>query len=484
MSKYFWLLVSSVASAILIVLAMPPADIGVLGFVALVPIFLAVRGNGFAFGFVGGMATAMMGGYLTASGWFYNPSLVDADPSWNYVGFAFFGLVIGFMCAAYGETKRHTRWGVWTFAALAVCFEAMLLLYLPAHLALTQYRSWIAMYVASFGGIWLVSFMTWVTNVALAHAIAIKIHKVTLFASLTLIAYALFSQWSIVSIRGSIRLAAIQTTSGDITDLTALQRDASVEDLRSARTASETNFTILPSDASKVRPRIVVWPELSAMAAAPKGDTSKLIVLATDASSAPFITSFEDGSTPMPFNAAAVFSEYGESERYLKRKPFGAERQEHLAGSEAVTVELKGVRYGLNICFDSCFPNIMRDTVRSGNPDVILLPTLDPIAPYGTIQAMHAAFTPFRAAELGVPIVRADASAYSQIVDGTGRIIAQAGSGTQEVILADVSDKKRWTFYSLAGDWFMYLCAAFVVWRGVIGIQSREKSPVTTPGLE
>lgn len=215
---------------------------------------------------------------------------------------------------------------------------------------------------------------------------------------------------------------------------------------------------------------VVVWPELSASATVHRGDTLALQEASREGALPPFITSYRDAATPMPHNVAGLFSKGSLVADYAKRKPFGAERKEHAPGKEAVTAEMDGRRLRLNICFDSCFPFIMRDRIAQDEPDLILLPTLDPIASYGTIQGIHAAYSPFRAAELGLPIVRADITAYSHVVDATGAIIAEAGSGTEEVITAKVGPPRR-TIYRWAGDWFLVLCAILAAWGAVLGIR-------------
>jgi apolipoprotein N-acyltransferase len=235
----------------------------------------------------------------------------------------------------------------------------------------------------------------------------------------------------------------------------------------------------LHTEASAAGADVVVWPELSGMSSA-KGGTDLLVALAKEPGLSPFVTTFEESGSPLPYNAAAVFSVEGESEHYWKRKPFAGEKNIHSAGTKAVAIHLDGRTYGLNICFDSCFPSVMRETAKLEDVEAILLPTLDPTAPYGTVQAMHAAYTPFRAAELGLPIARADTTAYSMIVDGRGVIVAEAGSGTQEAVVANVEAGPRWTFYRLAGDWFRYLCALVAVVGAVTGRRQGARVPVPT----
>jgi apolipoprotein N-acyltransferase len=141
----------------------------------------------------------------------------------------------------------------------------------------------------------------------------------------------------------------------------------------------------------------------------------------------------------------------------------------HTPGTEPVAVPFAGTTVGLNICFDSCYPSIIRDTVNQG-AEVIALPTIDPDAPYGWFAANHAAFTPIRAAEEGVSIIRADGYAFSTIADPDGRILAQLPNKADITTTAAVPTRGHWTFYRWAGDWFLYACGAALigfVWTGL-----------------
>jgi apolipoprotein N-acyltransferase len=99
----------------------------------------------------------------------------------------------------------------------------------------------------------------------------------------------------------------------------------------------------------------------------------------------------------------------------------------------------------------------MRETVLAG-ADVIALPTLDPKSQNGFIQAAHAAYTTFRAAELGVPIVRAENTAWSMVVSSAGRISGKAPVGWEGAMARDLPRDQRVTPYRLLGDWFLWLC--------------------------
>ena len=449
MRRAAWSLFAVGLSAVLLVLVLPPADVGPLGFVCLVPLPLAVHGRGLAYGFVCGMAALVLAAFVTQTGWFYRPSLIGESAGWNYTGFALFGAAVGGTCAIAGETKRTDRWTPWLWTAWAVLFEAVLLFKLPAHLALTQYRNFAAVRLSSVTGIWGVSFLVWSVNIHLARAL--KERNNTALAVCGAIAGLAVGIGALTGTprEGTFKVGVVQTKSADFDEL-----------------------AVLNAKASERGAQIVVWPELSAVAAVRHDDTSRLVALARQRGQSPFVTSFEDDASPMPHNAAALFSFSGESERYWKRKPFGGESSEHAAGTRAVAVRAAGATCGLNICFDSCFPSVIRDTANLDGVNLVLLPTQDPVAPYGTIQALHAAYTPFRAAESGVPIVRADTTAYSMVVDARGAIVAELGSGTEDVMVTGINLERRDTLYRRFGDWFLYLCAALATAGMVVSRRS------------
>ncbi len=451
MQSALWKILAVAASAVMFVLALPPADIAPLGLFCFTPVFVAFRGKGFAWGFVAGMAVLILGALVSWAGWFYQPSFTGASPEWNFTGYALFGLVVGLTCAIIGEVKDPPSWLPWALAAWAVLFEALLLVYIPAHLALTQYRIYPAMKVASIGGIWAVSYMAWALNLLLAQGYVARDRKTMALCGAFLGIYFGINAFTGFPKSSDTRVAMVQTESMTIDELAAFNMQA-----------------------SNGGAQIVVWPELSGTASAPMGNTAMLKELAAAQGHAPFVTTFEDDNSPLPSNVASVFSKDGESYRYEKRMLFGGETADHARGDQPLAVTVDGTNYGLNICFDSCFPSVMRETAQIEGVSMILLPTLDPVGPSATVQAFHAAYTPFRAAELGVPIVRADTTAYSMVVDARGVIVATMGPGVEGAMVVDVDLERRDTLYRRFGDWFLLFCG-FLVLAGLIKGRTSEE---------
>ncbi|MES1147199.1 MAG: nitrilase-related carbon-nitrogen hydrolase, partial [bacterium] len=217
---------------------------------------------------------------------------------------------------------------------------------------------------------------------------------------------------------------------------------------------------------TKKKAQLVVWPELSGDIIANLGDTEPLRTLSSEPDQPPFITTFVDQALPLPHNAEALFDKGKQSQLYFKRKPFGGEKNVHAAGTNPLTVQ-GPIRIGLSTCFDSCYPSMMRETALLNDPQIIVVPSLDPPSTTGFIQAAHAAFTPFRASELGVHFARAEATGYSQIVDNQGEVMVMAPLGFEGVLVKPIRPGIRLTLYRYLGDFVIgldLLLLVILVW--------------------
>lgn len=447
-------------SGLLLILSFPPRDVHWLAGFALVPALLAVRRTRFFVGFLAGLIVAGFALGVVALGWFA-PHRGVGPLDWAATGLSLFGLVLAIPLGVFAELRRLGRWGVWVLAALPVLLEVLSLLELPVHFALTQYRAPGFLLLSSVAGVWAVSYVLWVLNLLWVRAVVIRRASHVLGVAATYGMVFLLGTYVRAPEEGEavLEVGFVQTFSTDLEYLSELSRATDAE--------------------------LVVLPELSGVEAARGGNSSTLLELAASRGHPAFVTTFEDASIP-PHNVAALFAASGESPHYAKRKLFGGERREREAGDEAVAVPFKGIRIGLNICYDSCYPVVMRDTVVAAGAQVIALPSLDPSSRGAFVEAVHAAYTPFRAAELGVPIVRADAHAFSMVVDRTGRIVREVGIGDGLTGSATVAPRSGWTAYSRMGDWFPIVCGLLVfgwlvrqAYRRFRGMPAREALPHT-----
>jgi apolipoprotein N-acyltransferase len=435
----------SLASGGLLTLSLPPADWGWVGWFCLVPLLLAVRGKGFLVGFIGGLMTLFSMAFVAEQGWFYEHKTFTGTAAWLNTGCGLFGFSVSLVAGAWAD-KGGSRRPIWWCAALAVVLEAALLIQLPAHLALTQYRNPSMMFIASVGGIWLVSYLTWLFNFSVAEAISKRNSKLSLLM-VVLFAATVIGQSTWKLFPAPIARAVfgmIQTMESDSDSLARLH-----------------------TAAAEKGASVVVWPEFSGIVMAPHGDPSELQALAK-VSGAGIVTTYNDGHQPMPHNVATLIRGDKASEPYFKRKLFGGEKNMHTPGDRPV----QAGKVALNTCFDTCFPHIIRESATLPGVEVVVLPTIDPESPHHFVAAMHAAFTPFRAAESGVPIVRADGMAHSMIVASNGQIHQELEPG--ESLAVSAISGKRDTIYRRLGDWILYMCAGLVLF-GLLRYRAKPK---------
>lgn len=133
-------------------------------------------------------------------------------------------------------------------------------------------------------------------------------------------------------------------------------------------------------------------------------------------------------------------------------------------GDRPVPFEAPFGRVGSNVCFDSIFPDVMRDTARAG-AEMFVLVTND--AWYKKTMALqqHLAHGVLRAVENRRPFLQAANTGASAVVDHTGRIVALAPTWTTAAVMAEVRPVSEQTPYTRFGDWLtwvlMGLAAAF-----------------------
>jgi len=420
-------LVLAVLAGCMFVQALPPFSFSALAWIAFMPLIAVVQGKGGLFGFVCGIVAGLTSALLSTTRMIGDPVIPDGTFAWNYVGLMVYGVVLGILFIFVGELKERTWARVFQFASLALFAECLTYLKLPAHLGLTQYASSPLVHLSSVIGLYGVTWLVWLVNFTI---LAPRLRWWPLLGACftgmaTFLPTAEVWQHKIrhIAPKTGGEIAIVQSSNG-VDKLLALTQKSG----------------------------IIVWPETPVS----WSDRQKITDFASH-SSATIITSMHDQFEPLPHNAAYAFHGSGVSEPYFKRKPFGSESNEITRGDSPKVVEVNGKRIGLNICFDSCFPWVIRDTARL-NPDLIALPTLDPRSPNGFIQAIHASFTPFRAAENGVPIARAEWTTWSMIVDADGDILmANEEPGNEMLASANLKEHAHPTVYRAVGEWVLLI---------------------------
>lgn len=390
---------------------MPPHTLtGALCVVAFVPLFVAVRGMSGIYAFIGGLAVGAFAACLCC----VNQDL--ASTGWIWAGYLILGATAGIGGIAWAEKRTFAL----CFAVLGVV-EALTYLFLPVPIGSALWHSRFAMVGASVVGLIGISQLVWILNLLFAHLITSKqVVAATTAALVATIGLTVPNAGRNSNER--MEICMVQTTGMDLQDVNRVSRTSSAS--------------------------LLVFPELAATDWCPAGDTRAVSEFMISNNRA-LISSFDDDASP-PHNTATLFPERSPATRYWKRKLFAGERHIRSAGESPASVRWNGLQLGLNICYDTCFPGIMLDTANQKDLNLIVVPTLDPTSPNSIVAAFHAAFTPFRSAELGIPLVRVDTEAYSMATDADGNILRLVLPG-EAMETVPVKPSRKPTLYRMIG---------------------------------
>jgi len=132
-----------------------------------------------------------------------------------------------------------------------------------------------------------------------------------------------------------------------------------------------------------------------------------------------------------------------------------------------------GRRLGVLICYEAIFPEAARDYKRK---KAELLVNITNDAWFGTTSApyQHLSMTIFRAVENRLYLVRAANTGISAIIDSTGKILSRTGVFERTVLKGEVKFIDERTFYAAYGDLFVYLCGLFLILNDFI--QKRRRN--------
>jgi len=136
-------------------------------------------------------------------------------------------------------------------------------------------------------------------------------------------------------------------------------------------------------------------------------------------------------------------------------------RRDATPGTEPGVLETAGVRYGVQICFESLFASEGRRTASQG-VDFLVTLTNEAFAGTPGSHELLFAMNVFRAAENGVPLVRAATTTISAIVAADGSVLERS-STSPGIIVADLPPATAPTLYARLGDWTLLVLAGLSV---------------------
>jgi len=185
------------------------------------------------------------------------------------------------------------------------------------------------------------------------------------------------------------------------------------------------------------------------------------------------------GRTPAgdPLNSAFLFEKSGElaAERYDKIQlvPFGEyipnafgwvnrithEIGDFVPGTRIVTFPVNGSKLGAFICYESAFPNLVRQFTNAGATVLVNLSN-DGYFGHSAAREQHLKLVRMRAAENRRWILRATNDGITAMIDPAGREIARLPLYTQTSAVFGYNSLTELTPYVRFGDWFAWACLA------------------------
>jgi apolipoprotein N-acyltransferase len=249
-------------------------------------------------------------------------------------------------------------------------------------------------------------------------------------------------------------------------------------------------------------PQIVVWPEEPAPLYYEQDQHFRDEVnrLAQDARAYLLIGTVARTPRGELLNSAVLVSPEGrELSRYDKVNlvpfgefvpwPFGfankisTETGDFVRGRQVVVSPMGKHQLGTFICYESVFPNFVRQFVNNG-ADVLFTISNDGWFGKSAAREQHLAIVRMRAAENERWILRAANDGITATIDPAGRVIGQLPLYMESILYTNFNFISQRTFYTRHGDWFPVLCAliSLVALLSTILGHPAEPTPATSPG--
>jgi apolipoprotein N-acyltransferase len=510
-------------------LCFPNFDAGFLAWCMLVPLHLAIGDvpprRSFALGWAAGSVAFVgtMFWVVTAMHLYGKMPL-----AWSYLALAmlaaYLGLFVGFYALGVTWLRRSLPQYAWLAAPFIWVTLELARTYLfsglPwALLGYSQYRWITVIQVADMTGVYGVSFLLVLVNAAISEIILWTIRKTRVlphgqrlmpFPWMTPVAAA--AGLAVAIAYGHMRLSSAQVTPARSLTVGLVQAnvdqslkwDAAYRHETLARYARLTN-------AAADGANLIIWPEaatpfLFEQEAEYRAEVEALVrrQKVPLLFGSPALRYYANGK-PYLLNSAYLFSADGQIlGRYDKRHlvPFGEyiplksvlffldKLVEGIGDFEAGTIPTvlslppgssapgpMTLRFGVVICFEVIFPDLVREFVRDGAEFMV---TITNDAWFGASAApyQHFGMVVLRAVENHVAFARAANTGISGFIDPYGRVLAASPIFAEQTMIGHIPARNMPTFYSRYGDVFAYGC---VIITGLFFLAARWRTGGNEP---
>ena len=487
-------LVAAILSGVLLWLSLPPADLGPLGFVALVPLLWALRGSRAKRGAQLGLAFGLS---------FYGPLLSWLIPvsvlGWSalVLGVAAFLAIFGALVAvlwhdraplrtalAVGAAWAGVEWlrSIWPFGGWSW-----------VSLGSTQHDNPFLLPLAGVVGALGLGFLLASVNALLLLALL----RVPRRAAMVPAGVAL----AIVALPA---LVPAPRAEGPPIDVAAVQGNVPLEIGTASRIIEDhlvaENHARLHRSLAGDPPDLVIWPE-NALDRDPARDTvlGPLVQDAVRETAVPaLIGTIVDELDGRLLNQSVLYTPGAEvAGRYTKNHllPFGEfvpfrdalewipdiqrVRTDLSPGTGPGRFELGDLRFAAIICFENAFPDLVRDFVR---PDDQFLVVSTNNSTFGVSAApeQHVVLSEMRAVESGRWVMHAALSGTSAVISPAGEVVDRTPLYEPAVLRHRIAAASGSTIYDRIGGW---LPLTFLVLLGVVYLAPRRSAPRAVPPL-
>ncbi|MBN2417460.1 apolipoprotein N-acyltransferase [bacterium] len=461
-----------------LVFSLPPFPTGLLSFIALIPVFLFVRGKTVRTAFAGGIIT----GILVACGTVYwlSWATIPGFLGSIIVVAPFHGAFYALMAAV------HRRWGDRGLAAAPVFWTGLEILSSWGELAfpwnllgysLGSFPELIQ--PAAIVGVWGISFWIALVNVLFFFLFTGDgLLRKSVWTGLILLSFSsvyLYGKRVIPEKRPPEKPVRISIVQGNIDPYQ-----------RWTRAFIDSNFAVyrqLTAGTASFGPDIVVWPETAAPCYLRyRRDYARPIRTLLDSMGSVLITGSADYDYRsrdqyncsffidpakqtmdvyykrhlVPFSERVPFSSLFPGAYKFTRTIFITVGN-YTAGDSAVVFTSwapsigDSVRTAPVICYDSVFPFLVRDAVNAGS-DVLIIQTNDGWFGRTSGPYQHAQMAVFRAVENRIWVARSANTGISSCVDPWGRVISRSRLYETAVLNCEVATRSRTTRFGRSGN--------------------------------
>lgn len=500
----------AISSAILLILSFPNFDLGFLAWIGLAPLLLAIKDKS--------LKVTLGLSYLTGIGFFLGVFFcINSVKGVTPLHYSALGLYLGLYFPLFGFffyfISRKTKLPLVTITPVSwVAIE-----YLRSHagfaalpmglLGYTQHQNISLIQMASFTGIYGVSFIIVLANAAIADLIGHWIDKrkngepfemktPPVFRGAVVLAMILIL-WVVgyISIPSALsgKPFSVAVVQGDIPSELKWEREYRDQIL--------SKYENLSEEVLKLNPQLIVWPEASTpgfvlknmdlyqrMVTIVRRLNKHLIVGSAEYPkfSKTLMKGKKSGNTALFLSPEGKvlgqylkiylipFAEYVPYEGVIHWPKFivSPSKNSHIAGTELTLFGIDGTKFSTLICSEMMFPDLSRCMVKKGAGFLINISNEGWFGK-SAYPYQFLAICVFRAVENRVNLVRSTNTGISGFIDPYGRVTGKVikdgkdifveGTLTQEIFLSPPG-----TFYTRFGDIFAYACIAFsiglVVW--------------------